>query len=75
VYEIEAARHVRQFGAQAVYGRALAVRETRALEMTERVVSAWQSRAGSKNWAEWAKKNPELQRVLNEVMNAGENPD
>lgn len=74
--ELEALRMIDRFGAQAVFGRILSVREMRMMSLAERIVRAYHDRDAyrdadkNKNWAEWAAKNPTEFRLLNVAMRA-----
>jgi len=61
---------VEAFGAQAVFGRVLGVKEMNMMLVARNVKVAYQSREryrdkdGAENWAEWATANPELNEIL-----------
>lgn len=43
------------------------LREVRCMTYAENVLTAYQSRAASDNWAGWAIANPTLETILNEA--------
>jgi hypothetical protein len=62
---------VQMFGHVAVYGeRRLGVGEMRRMNLAQRVINAYNMRAGYRNadgvssWAEWAERNPDDARLL-----------
>ena len=61
---------VERFGAQAVYGRSLAVSEMRAVMLTENVVDAYESRKASGSYAEWSEKHPASAKLLADAERA-----
>lgn len=65
---LETAYAVRHFGAAAVYGRVLTIEEMRKMNLAERIVEAYQARAQSDNWADWAEKNKSAANLLNAAM-------
>jgi len=65
---LEAAYAVRQYGAAAVFGRVLTIEEMRKMILAERIVEAYQARAKSDNWAEWASQNQDAANLLNAAM-------
>lgn len=62
--EIEAGRLIDRFGAQAVYGRTLGVKEMRRITVAENVARAYEIRQSSSDWVKWSKDNPELAKLL-----------
>jgi len=71
--ELEGAFMVKQYGAGAVFGRTMRIREMRTLSAALSVWDAWHARAryrdkdGDKNYAEWAERNPAPNKILNEA--------
>ena len=58
--------YIERFGVQAVMGRAhLGAGEMMRMITAENIVMAYQARADSENWAEWAAKNKKASRLLN----------
>ena len=62
--EVLLAGYIDRFGVSAVYGRVLGAGEIRRITASENVIKAYRGRAKSDNWADWAKQNPELNRIL-----------
>jgi hypothetical protein len=69
--EIEAGILIDRFGAQAVYGRTLGVKEIRRIAAAENVVNSYRSRQASTDWYAWAKDHPDMARLreLGAVLN------
>jgi hypothetical protein len=63
--ELILSRTVDKYGAQAVFGRTLSFQEIRSMSLSENVYSAYQERARSENWAQWAEANPGKARLIN----------
>jgi len=70
-HEIELSWQIERYGAQAVMGRPyLGAAEIRRMTAADNVLRAYRSREsyrdeeGQENWAEWARKYPELNRLL-----------
>jgi hypothetical protein len=60
--------YIDRFGVEAVMGRPiLSAGEMRRMAAQENIVTAYQSRKTSENWAEWATKNPSLVSILADV--------
>ena len=58
-----------RYGVEAVMGRAvLSAREIRDMTLVESIYSAFHSRAGSDNWAEWSNNHPDAARLLESAM-------
>ena len=53
-----------RFGAQAVIGSPVGAGELKRMIAAENVISAYQERARNKNWATWAKENPNKAALL-----------
>jgi hypothetical protein len=63
--EIETLNQVDRFGLEAVLGRKkFYYGEYRRLIIAENVANAFEARARSKNWAEWANQNPAAAELL-----------
>jgi len=59
------ARHVENFGVEAVFGRkVLHEYEMQAMRIASTVVDAFRSRERSKDWVEWDKTHPGLSETL-----------
>lgn len=71
---IEAGRLIDRFGAQAVYGRVLTVREMRAILTEESVERAYRGEQAAERTEEgppgWARKNPALAALLARALKA-----
>lgn len=67
--EIEAGRMVNRYGAQAVYGRPLGVREMRRISLAERIEGACRHWL-EPNAAEWFAKHPDDLRLFNWAVKA-----
>lgn len=63
--EWELLRLIDRFGASAVVGGMIAMRDMRRMVATENVIAAYRGRAAAENWAKWAKANPGLSDLLN----------
>lgn len=71
--EIETLKLIDRFGIEAVTGRRqFYYGELRRLVVAENIVSAYQSRAGSENWAEWSAKYPAQAALLAKVEMIGD---
>lgn len=58
-----------RFGATAVFGnRAVSVSELRSISVAGRIAAAYDARAASESWAEWASKNRADNSLLNSAM-------
>lgn len=65
--------YIDRFGALAVTGRqTLGAGEIRRMITADNIVRAYQDRATSKNWADWASKNKSMSRLLNEAAKLAE---
>lgn len=64
VTEFEELALVEMFGAQAVYGGLVSLEHMRRLLITDRISTAWESRKRSGDWVEWAKQNPDYNKLL-----------
>lgn len=53
-----------RFGALAVIGRTAGAGELKRMIAAENVVSAYHERARAKEWATWARDNPDKARML-----------
>lgn len=68
--EILCGRLIERFGVQAAFGRLLSFGEMLRISAAENIVRAYQERtqyrdsAGGENWAEWAARAPDLNRIL-----------
>jgi hypothetical protein len=67
-WELTQLRAIDRFGAQAVMGRCLSVGEIRRMTVAQSIVGAYQARAKAENWADWARRNPDLSSLLNAAM-------
>jgi hypothetical protein len=66
--EIGKLRSIDRFGVEAITGRrVLYAREYRRMMYAENILYAYQSRARSKNWVEWATSNPREFEMLGEA--------
>ena len=65
--EIRLARYIDRFGAQAVMGRTLSANEVKRIMAAEEVITAYQSRAKSENWAAWAGEHPHYAELLSKA--------
>lgn len=59
---------VKEYGAPAVLGRVLGVRELRELDYAGRIGQAYYTRERSGNWVEWAEQHPGDNALLNWAM-------
>lgn len=55
---------IEMFGAQAVYGGLVDVVRMRSLLAARNLMDTWYSRERSEDWAKWAEKNPQHNRLL-----------
>lgn len=63
--EIETLNQIDRFGLEAILGRKhFYYGEYRRMIIAENVANAYESRARSKNWAEWANQNPSAAKLL-----------
>ena len=63
-HEIEAARLIAHFGAEAVYGRPLFVRELYRILAARRIEEGYSAWTQAENAAVWAEQNPEQHQLL-----------
>jgi hypothetical protein len=65
---MEKLKRIDRFGLEAVTGRRVFYfSEIRRLIYAENIVNAYESRARSKNWVEWATTNPRQAELLAEA--------
>lgn len=68
--ELEAAWRIQDVGSEAVLGKDVSAKLIRRISLASSVYHAYLSRRdyrddkGVNNWAEWAKKHPDLNRLL-----------
>jgi hypothetical protein len=62
--ELVLARSIRQYGAEAIFGRTLSFHEVRMITLADNVFNAYQERQRSENWAEWSHDNPQKAELL-----------
>ena len=72
--ELQTADFIKEYGAQAIYGRPMYASEVYRMNAARNVYDAFTSRKGSENWAQWAQDNPrgaelllELERYMDEL--------
>ena len=65
-------RMMMTYGAQAVIGRALGVRELRELDYAWRILPAFAAHDASNNWVEWDAQHPADSALLNWAMRLSE---
>jgi hypothetical protein len=66
--EMEKLKRIDRFGLEAVTGRRVFYfSEIRRLIYAENIVNAYESRAQSKNWVEWATSRPRMAEILAEA--------
>ena len=66
--EIEKLRRIERFGLKAITGRDIFLfHEYICLITADNIVSSYESRARSANWAEWAQSNPRMAGILAEA--------
>jgi hypothetical protein len=62
--ELVLARSIKQYGAEAIFGRTLSFHEVRMITLAENIYNAYQERQRSENWAVWAHDNPKKAELL-----------
>lgn len=65
--ELEMAQHIATFGAPAVVGRVLSLRELRQMTAAQNIVRAHRSRAAADDWGKWAETHREQNALLMET--------
>ena len=60
--------NINKYGADAVMGRPLGHDEVLRMNTTEAIISAYNSKFKSKDWAKWAQDNPNDNKILNHAM-------
>jgi len=66
--EIDLLRKIDRFGLESITGRRqFYFGELRRMIVSENIVTAYQSRAQSKDWASWVNKNPVMANLLAEA--------
>lgn len=75
--ELYMLEYIDRFGATNVLGRPLGYGEIQRMVIAENIVRAYNARKASDNWAVWAQKNREANRLLEQAMRAanGESTD
>ena len=71
----EMRRMILAYGAQAVIGRAMGVRELRELDYAGRIGQAYYAREASGNWVEWGQQHPADNALLNWAMRLSDESD
>ncbi len=66
--EIDTLQKIDRFGVEAILGRRqFYFGELHRLIVAENILTAYQSRARSNNWAEWVSQNPKMANLLIEA--------
>lgn len=66
--EIDTLQKIDRFGIEAITGRRqFYYGELRRLIIAENISLAYRSRSASQNWGEWARKYPDLEKILIEA--------
>jgi len=66
--DLEAAWLVERYGAQAVYGRPLTVREVRQMSAAENVHDSIKGLRAAKSWAKYSQSEPRKYRIASEAL-------
>jgi enoyl-CoA hydratase/carnithine racemase len=65
--ELILAGNLERYGQALLAGRPLSANEVYCMNVARRVVEAYQMRTNADNWAQWARDNPELVKLLAEA--------
>lgn len=62
--ELQKLWYIDRFGAQIICKNGLSAKEIRLMMVSENIVKAYVERKNSSNWAQWAKDNQQMSRLL-----------